>query len=36
MEPKIEVTLLKTRPTLLDKWFMLLAVGFFVFRVGDK
>lgn len=34
-EPEVTIELLKTRPTLLDKWLLVLAVGLFIFRVGD-
>lgn len=35
-EPTVEIEVLKTRMTLLDKWFWVLVAGFFLFRIGDN
>ena len=32
----VEIEILKTRMTLLDKWFWIIAIGFFIFKIGDK
>lgn len=36
MKPIIEIEILKTRPTLLDKWFWIVFGIFFFLKIGNK